>query len=107
MTESLLEKQPRRPSLKSNMLKSFIEKRRASHSLPRPTMGELMSIKDRKLISSYSEFEDAICYSRAVVADNWIEVSGTTGFVQILSLGTLMHIIQYSISFSFKAQSQF
>ena len=34
----------------------------------------------RKLISSGSTFEKEIGYSRAVVADNWILVSGTTGF---------------------------
>ena len=33
-----------------------------------------------KLISSGSTFEKEIGYSRAVVADNWILVSGTTGF---------------------------
>ena len=34
----------------------------------------------RKLISSGSEFERQIGYSRAVVVGNWIYVSGTTGF---------------------------
>jgi len=34
----------------------------------------------RKLISSGSSFEDDIGYSRAVVAGDWILVSGTTGF---------------------------
>jgi enamine deaminase RidA (YjgF/YER057c/UK114 family) len=34
----------------------------------------------RTLISSGSSFEHEICYSRAVVADGWIFVSGTTGF---------------------------
>jgi enamine deaminase RidA (YjgF/YER057c/UK114 family) len=34
----------------------------------------------RKLISSGSTFESEIGYSRAVVQDNWIFVSGTTGF---------------------------
>jgi enamine deaminase RidA (YjgF/YER057c/UK114 family) len=34
----------------------------------------------RKLISSGSTFEAQIGYSRAVVADGWIFVSGTTGF---------------------------
>lgn len=34
----------------------------------------------RKLISSGSTFEKEIGYSRAVVQDNWILVSGTTGF---------------------------
>ena len=32
------------------------------------------------LISSGSTFEDQIGYSRAVVAGNWVFVSGTTGF---------------------------
>ena len=34
----------------------------------------------RKLISSGSTFEEQIGYSRAVVVDNWVFVSGTTGF---------------------------
>ena len=34
----------------------------------------------RRLISSGSSFESDIGYSRAVVVDNWIFVSGTTGF---------------------------
>lgn len=34
----------------------------------------------RKLISSGSTFENDIGYSRAVVADEWCCVSGTTGF---------------------------
>jgi enamine deaminase RidA (YjgF/YER057c/UK114 family) len=34
----------------------------------------------RTLISSGSTFEDQIGYSRAVVAGNWVFVSGTTGF---------------------------
>jgi enamine deaminase RidA (YjgF/YER057c/UK114 family) len=34
----------------------------------------------RKLISSGSTFEAEIGYSRAVVASDWIFVSGTTGF---------------------------
>jgi enamine deaminase RidA (YjgF/YER057c/UK114 family) len=34
----------------------------------------------RKLISSGSTFEQEIGYSRAVVDDDWIFVSGTTGF---------------------------
>ena len=34
----------------------------------------------RQLISSGSTFEDQIGYSRAVVVDNWVFVSGTTGF---------------------------
>ena len=35
---------------------------------------------NRRLISSGSTFESEIGYSRAVVADNWVFVSGTTGF---------------------------
>ena len=35
---------------------------------------------NRRLISSGSVFEDKIAYSRAVVAGDWIFVSGTTGF---------------------------
>jgi len=34
----------------------------------------------RLLISSGSPFEEAIGYSRAVVVDGWVFVSGTTGF---------------------------
>ena len=34
----------------------------------------------RKLIGSGSTFEDQIGYSRAVVAGDWVFVSGTTGF---------------------------
>jgi enamine deaminase RidA (YjgF/YER057c/UK114 family) len=34
----------------------------------------------RKLISSGSTFEEQIGYSRAVVDDDWVFVSGTTGF---------------------------
>ena len=34
----------------------------------------------RKLISSGSTFETSIGYSRAVVQDNWVFVSGTTGY---------------------------
>jgi len=34
----------------------------------------------RRLISSNSTFEHDIGYSRAVVDDDWIFVSGTTGF---------------------------
>jgi len=34
----------------------------------------------RKLISSGSTFEHEIGYSRAVVAGEWVFVSGTTGF---------------------------
>ena len=34
----------------------------------------------RQLISSGSQFEHDIGYSRAVVDDEWVFVSGTTGF---------------------------
>ena len=34
----------------------------------------------KKLISSGSSFEEQIGYSRAVVAGDWVFVSGTTGF---------------------------
>lgn len=34
----------------------------------------------RKLIASGSTFEHDIAYSRAVVADGWVFVSGTTGY---------------------------
>lgn len=34
----------------------------------------------RKLVSSGSEFESRIGYSRAVVDGDWVFVSGTTGF---------------------------
>jgi len=34
----------------------------------------------RKLISSGSTFEENIGYSRAIVQDNWVFVSGTTGY---------------------------
>jgi enamine deaminase RidA (YjgF/YER057c/UK114 family) len=39
-----------------------------------------MSTYSRRLISSGSEFEREIGYSRAVVAGDWVMVSGTTGF---------------------------
>ena len=35
---------------------------------------------NRKLISSGSNFENKIGYSRAVVQSNWVFVSGTTGY---------------------------
>ena len=34
----------------------------------------------RRLISSGSVFEEQMAYSRAVVAGEWVFVSGTTGF---------------------------
>jgi enamine deaminase RidA (YjgF/YER057c/UK114 family) len=43
----------------------------------------------RQLISSGSAFEAEIGYSRAVVVDDWVMVSGTTGFV-LLCLCRLM-----------------
>jgi enamine deaminase RidA (YjgF/YER057c/UK114 family) len=50
----------------------FPEKRDAN------TIGE--SVIMRKLISSGSQFERIAGYSRAVVEDGWVFVSGTTGF---------------------------
>lgn len=35
-------------------------------------------------ISSGSDFESQISYSRAVVVDDWVMVSGTTGYVQLI-----------------------
>ncbi|MCH2235170.1 MAG: RidA family protein [Crocinitomicaceae bacterium] len=35
---------------------------------------------ERKLISSGSTFEKDVAYSRAVIQDDWVFVSGTTGF---------------------------
>ncbi len=35
---------------------------------------------NRRLVSSGSAFEETMSYSRAVVAGDWIFVSGTTGF---------------------------
>jgi enamine deaminase RidA (YjgF/YER057c/UK114 family) len=35
---------------------------------------------NRQLISSGSPFEEQLAYSRAVVQDDWVFVSGTTGF---------------------------
>lgn len=46
-------------------------------SLERP---EAICTMTRKLITSGSPFETEIGYSRAVVADGWVFVSGTTGF---------------------------
>jgi enamine deaminase RidA (YjgF/YER057c/UK114 family) len=37
-------------------------------------------VTERRLISSGSEFEELIGYSRAVVDGDWVHVSGTTGF---------------------------
>src|SRR3954467_4364373 len=37
-------------------------------------------MRERRLISSGSTFEEAIGYSRAVVDGDWVHVSGTTGF---------------------------
>lgn len=38
----------------------------------------------RKIISSGSEFEAKIGYSRAVVVHPWVIISGTTGSVRLL-----------------------
>jgi enamine deaminase RidA (YjgF/YER057c/UK114 family) len=50
--------------------------------MSRPAAGQLPLLKKMKktLISSGSRFEEQIGYSRAVVAGDWIFVSGTTGF---------------------------
>jgi enamine deaminase RidA (YjgF/YER057c/UK114 family) len=40
----------------------------------------MLAMASRKLISSGSTFEESIGYSRAVVVDGWVHVSGTTGF---------------------------
>ena len=39
-----------------------------------------MAAYERRLISSGSTFETQVGYSRAVVAGDWVMVSGTTGF---------------------------
>ena len=50
--------------------------------MSRSVAGQLTLLKKMKktLISSGSSFEEQIGYSRAVVAGDWIFVSGTTGF---------------------------
>jgi enamine deaminase RidA (YjgF/YER057c/UK114 family) len=50
--------------------------------MSRCAAGQLTLLKKMKktLISSGSRFEEQIGYSRAVVAGDWIFVSGTTGF---------------------------
>ena len=50
--------------------------------MSRSAAGQLSLLKKMKktLISSGSSFEEQIGYSRAVVAGDWIFVSGTTGF---------------------------
>lgn len=50
--------------------------------MSRSVAGQLSLLKKMKktLISSGSRFEEQIGYSRAVVAGDWIFVSGTTGF---------------------------
>jgi enamine deaminase RidA (YjgF/YER057c/UK114 family) len=40
----------------------------------------MLAMASRELISSGSTFEESIGYSRAVVVDGWVHVSGTTGF---------------------------
>ncbi|WP_030431777.1 RidA family protein [Allokutzneria albata] len=37
-------------------------------------------MRQRRVIRSAARFEDEIGYSRAVVVDGWVHVSGTTGF---------------------------
>ena len=41
---------------------------------------KLVSMPERRLISSGSDFERQSAYSRAVVDGDWIHVAGTTGF---------------------------
>ncbi len=45
-----------------------------------PNSADSAAAMNRKLISSGSTFEAQIGYSRAVVAGDWVFVSGTTGF---------------------------
>ena len=52
--------------------------RLATDPAPRQSLRE--SNMSRKLVSSGSPFEEQIAYSRAVIDDEWIFVSGTTGF---------------------------
>jgi enamine deaminase RidA (YjgF/YER057c/UK114 family) len=47
--------------------------------IPSPTHQE-MAHMEKPWISSGSSYEDQIGYLRAVVVDNWVFVSGTTGF---------------------------
>jgi len=48
---------------------------------------------ERKNISSGSEFEAAIGYSRAVVTGSWIMVSGTTGYASSNEVGKLHNLL--------------
>lgn len=84
--------------LKSAKLKSFIDKRRQSYQLPRPTIGELRAENGRKNITSHSEFEAVIGYSRAVVTGSWIEVSGTTGYVFPACSFSILQAYKYNFS---------
>jgi len=45
-----------------------------------PSAASPVAMTNRQLISSGSSFEAQIGYSRAVVAGDWVFVSGTTGF---------------------------
>ena len=45
-----------------------------------PSTASPVAMTNRQLISSGSSFEAQIGYSRAVVAGDWVFVSGTTGF---------------------------
>ncbi len=45
-----------------------------------PFTASLIAMTNRQLISSGSSFEAQIGYSRAVIAGDWVFVSGTTGF---------------------------
>ncbi len=55
---------------------------------------------NRKLISSGSEFESKIGYSRAVVDGDYVFVSGTTGYdYQTMRIsGSAMHLCTYQES---------
>jgi enamine deaminase RidA (YjgF/YER057c/UK114 family) len=57
------------------------ERRTADTPAPgEPRAADRMGAMIRRLISSGSIFEEQIGYSRAVVAGDWVFVSGTTGF---------------------------
>lgn len=54
--------------------------RTTSAKAPPPPDDEESSTASRRLISTGSPFERDIGYSRAVVCDGWVFVSGTTGY---------------------------
>src|SRR5260370_4226219 len=45
-----------------------------------PPLATVRCMTERQVIVSGSSFEDEIGYARAVVDDDWVHVSGTTGF---------------------------